>query len=199
MMPETHELPLGLLDPVDDAQAVFRAALRALSLPGEPVVCPAPAQPVTGLMPGTAALLLALTDQETPVWWNTGGPLDWLRFHTGARVAAAPGQAQFGVVSAAGPGTALGQFNTGSDEQPERSATVLIELPGLTGGPAVEWSGPGLRVPSMRRLSGLPAGFWRQWAENHAGFPSGVDVLFVCGHQLVGLPRTTRAVEREAA
>jgi alpha-D-ribose 1-methylphosphonate 5-triphosphate synthase subunit PhnH len=76
---------------------------------------------------------------------------------------------------------------------------MLIELPGLTGGPAVEWSGPGLRVPSLRRLSGLPAGFWLQWAENHAGFPSGVDVLFVCGHQLVGLPRTTRAVEREAA
>jgi hypothetical protein len=53
MMPAMHELPLGLLDPVDDAQAVFRA-LRALS-PGEPVVCPAPAQQITGLMPGTAA------------------------------------------------------------------------------------------------------------------------------------------------
>ncbi len=122
-MPATHELPLGLLDPVDDAQAVFRAALRALSLPGEPVDCPAPAQPVAGLMPGTTALLLALTDQETPVWWNTGGPLNWLRFHTGAPVAAAPGQAQFGVVSAAGSATALGQFDAGSDERKARMRT----------------------------------------------------------------------------
>lgn len=197
-MDASRDLPLGLLDPVDDAQSVFRTALRALSLPGEPVRCPAPGQSVAGLMPATAALLLALADQETPVWWNLDGPAHWLRFHTGAPMARVPGQAHFGVVSAAGSGVALAQFNSGSDEQPECSTTVLIELPALADGPAVEWSGPGLREPSMRRLAGLPADFWQQWAENHASFPRGVDVLFVCGHHIVGLPRTTLAIERRA-
>ncbi|MBK8766135.1 MAG: phosphonate C-P lyase system protein PhnH [Burkholderiaceae bacterium] len=196
-MPAMHELPLGLLDPVDDAQAVFRAALRALSCRvsrSRARRCAA----VTGLMPATAALLLALTDQETAVWWNSDGPSGWLRFHTGAPAARVPGQAQFGVIRAAGPFEAFARFNTGSDAQPERSATLLIELPALTGGPAVEWSGPGLRAPTLRRLAGLPADFWRQWSDNHAMFPSGVDVLFICGSDIVGLPRTTRAIEREA-
>ena len=198
MMDALSELPLGLRDPVHDAQSAFRAALRALSLPGEPVRCPALDEPVAGLMPATAALLLALTDQETAVWWNSDGPSGWLRFHTGAPAATAPGQAQFGVIRAAGPFEALARFSAGSDAQPERSATLLIELPALTGGPAVEWSGPGLRAPALRRLAGLPADFWQQWSENHATFPSGVDVLFVCGCHIVGLPRTTLAIEREA-
>ena len=196
-MDTMSDLPLGLRDPVHDAQAAFRAALRALSRPGEPVSYPISGPPVAGLMPATAALLLALTDHETPVWWNHDGPLRWLRFHTGAPAVTEPGQALFGVVRAGGAAALLTQFNPGTDAQPERSATVLIELPALCGGSAVQWSGPGLREPVVRRLAGLPAGFWRQWSNNHGLFPGGVDVLFTCGHDIVGLPRTTRAIERE--
>lgn len=66
-----------------------------------------------------------------------------------------------------------------------------MELPSLTSGEASVWSGPGLRAPRGVQLAGLPASFWTQWQANHAAFPSGVDLFFVHGRQLVGLPRTT--------
>jgi alpha-D-ribose 1-methylphosphonate 5-triphosphate synthase subunit PhnH len=47
-------------------------------------------------------------------------------------------------------------------------------------------------------IEGPSAQFWAQWQANHAAFPRGVDVLFTCGADAVGLPRTTR-VSRLAA
>lgn len=188
---ELGELPLGFADPVGDAQSSFRAALRALSHPGETVECPAAAPEVAGLMPATVALLLALTDHETPVWWAHGGPARWLRFHTGARAAARPVEAQFAVFAQAFSVLDLTPLSAGTDESPERSATLLIELPSLVGGAAAVWSGPGLREPRAVHLAGLPERFWVQWQDNHARFPSGVDVFFIGGRHIVGLPRTT--------
>ena len=197
-----HDLPLGFVDPVADSQSTFRAVLRALSRPGEPVECAASAPAVPGLMPATVALLLTLTDHETPTWWADGAPAHWLRFHTGAPVAARPMDAQFAVFRHASAAQAnaghtralprLDEMSLGTDESPERSTTLLIELPSLAGGAAAEWSGPGLREPGRVHLAGLPEGFWAQWHDNQARFPSGVDVVFVSGRHIVGLPRTTR-------
>jgi alpha-D-ribose 1-methylphosphonate 5-triphosphate synthase subunit PhnH len=185
------ELPLGFADPVADAQAVFRAALRALSHPGEVVECGAIGAPVEGLMPATAALLLALTDTETRVWWAAPGPVGWLRFHTGAPPAARAQDAPFAVFGLGQTLPPLGALDAGSDESPERSTTLLIELPSFEGGVRTEWFGPGLREPRQVALAGLPEPFWADWLDNHAAFPSGVDVFFVCGRSIVGLPRTT--------
>ena len=70
--------------------------------------------------------------------------------------------------------------------------TLLIELPGFEGGPALEWRGPGIQQVRRVALQGLPADFWTQWQANHAAFPQGVDIVFTCGEQALGLPRTTR-------
>ena len=85
----------------------------------------------------------------------------------------------------------LSSLNAGTNQAPERSTTLLMQLPSLTGGAATEWSGPGLRTPRVVQLAGLPASFWAQWQDNHGAFPSGVDVFFAHGSQLLGLPRTT--------
>jgi alpha-D-ribose 1-methylphosphonate 5-triphosphate synthase subunit PhnH len=186
-------LAVGLADPVHDAQAAFRDALRALSRPGEVVVCATPAPPVA-LMPATAALLLALTDHETPVWWQRDGTglAAWLRFHTGAPPTADIRQALFAVLADAAAVPALDTFAAGSDEAPDTSVTLLVEVPSLAEGSLAEWSGPGILGTRPVRIAGLNDGFWAEWADNHARFPQGVDVLFVCGTQLIGLPRTTR-------
>jgi alpha-D-ribose 1-methylphosphonate 5-triphosphate synthase subunit PhnH len=193
MTGDLHGLALGFADPTTGAQAAFRCALQALSRPGEAVACAAPAPRVPGLMPATAALLLALTDHETPVWWGAPEPSRWLRFHTGAPPAASEADASFAVFALGVPVPALAGLRQGGDASPERSATLLIELPSFHGGPPVRWTGPGLRETRAMRLEGLPARFWTQWRDNHARFPSGVDVLFVCADEVVGLPRTTAA------
>ena len=58
----------GFADPVGEAQATFRAVLDAMARPGrlqqagERLAAPAP------LDPATAATLLTLIDNETPLW-----------------------------------------------------------------------------------------------------------------------------------
>ncbi len=187
-----HTLSPGLGDPVHEAQAAFRGVLDALSRPGQRVVI---GRPIQGLGLGAAMghLLLALTDDDTRVWWQQPGEAaDWLRFHTGASVAVAPGDAAFAVIGEMGTMPALDAFAAGSVESPEHAATLLIELPSLCEGPAVEWHGPGIRNKQTVCLAGLPASFWTQWQANHAAFPQGVDIVFTCADAVLGLPRTTR-------
>ena len=95
-------LAAGFADPVHDAQRAFRAALDALARPGQVVDL---GEAIAGLaiQPAMAHLLLALTDDDTSVWWqrNDAAAAQWLRFHTGATVA---GQADHAAFAAQGRG-----------------------------------------------------------------------------------------------
>ena len=196
-MTATPAIPsVGFTDPVHDAQRAFRGALDALSRPGRAVEI---GQPIAGLPLGAAMahLLLAMTDVDTPVWWQAEGPTHWLRFHTGAVVAAQPQHAAFAVVTQPAAMPALHDFSQGTLASPEFSTTLLIEVQSLDGGPALQWHGPGIRDAQRVRIAGLEPGFWTQWQANHAGFPQGVDVIFTCGNQAIGLPRTTRVARLE--
>jgi alpha-D-ribose 1-methylphosphonate 5-triphosphate synthase subunit PhnH len=186
-------LTVGFADPVHDAQRAFRAVLDALARPGRAVHL---GDRIDGLaiQAAMARLLLTLTDDDTAVWWQRSEPAAarWLRFHTGATVAAGPDQAAFAVIAEPQAMPPLAAFAQGTDAAPELSTTLLIEVPLLDGGTALQWHGPGLREPLTVRIAGMPAAFWNQWQANHAAFPQGVDVVFTCGAQAIGLPRTTR-------
>ena len=188
-----HTLAPGLLDGVHDSQQAFRAVLDALARPGQ-VRRIGPALPDVALGGALARLLLSLSDDETPVWWQRAdaGLPHWLRFHTGAGVAERPDAASFAVLADMGQMPKLADFASGTAAAPEFSSTLLIELPGLADGPALEWRGPGIRDVQRVGLQGLPDDFWAQWQANHAAFPQGVDIVFTCGEDALGLPRTTR-------
>lgn len=183
----------GLRDPVHDAQEAFRAALEALSRPGR---VQRMGQPIEGLplSPSLAVLLLTLTDDDTRVWWQEPSPRlqQWLRFHTGARTVADAGDADFAVLARAGEMPPLQSFSWGSPEAPGDSCTLLVEVPSLQAGVAVQARGPGIPGSTELRIAGLPEGFWAEWLANHAAFPQGVDLFFTCGEEVLGLPRTIR-------
>jgi len=183
----------GLPDGVHDSQQAFRAVLDALARPRQ-VRRIGPALPGVALGGALARLLLSLSDDETPVWWQRADAdlQHWLRFHTGAGLAERPETASFAVFTDLGQGLALSDFAAGTAAAPEFSVTLLIELPGLEGGPALEWRGPGIETVQRVGLQGLPFEFWAQWQANHATFPQGVDIVFTCGEDALGLPRTTR-------
>jgi alpha-D-ribose 1-methylphosphonate 5-triphosphate synthase subunit PhnH len=195
----TNTLAAGLQDSVHESQFAFRQALDALARPGQirHIGVPLPGVALGGAM---ARLLLSLTDDETTVHWRAGSPDDlstsslqtWLRFHTGAPVASLPSCASFVVVTQPLQAPALDRCAQGSPESPEFSSTVLMELPSLGDGPALEWRGPGIKDVQRVRLSGLPDAFWAQWQANHVAFPLGVDLIFSCAEHALGLPRTTR-------
>lgn len=188
------EVSAGFADPVHDAQTAFRAVLDALSRPGRPFAI---GQPVPGLAlgPAMAHALLALTDGDTAVWWQQADPAaaSWLRFHTGASLAATPECAAFAVLDSVAGLPPLTAFSAGSAQAPERSATLLVKVASLDAGPAVEWRGPGIQGAQTVRLAGLPNDFWAQWQASQAAFPQGVDIVFTCAGRALGLPRTTRA------
>lgn len=202
----------GFSEPGVGSQKVFRQCLNALAHPGTILTLAPDAAIPASMMPATGAIALALLDQDTSVWLSAGlsSPLvvDYLRFHTGCRLTEQPAEADFALVHSALELPALELFCQGSDEFPERSTTVVLQMAAL--GTDTMWvlSGPG--IPRQRRLSvwgsptladgGTPvsgtnefaSAFAQEWERNHRRFPRGVDLIFASGHQLCGLPRSTR-------
>jgi alpha-D-ribose 1-methylphosphonate 5-triphosphate synthase subunit PhnH len=188
----------GFADPVLDSQRVFRAVLEAMDHPGRVVEVPGSETAPDPLHPAAAAVCLTLADFETSVWLDaratTLETVAYLRYHCGCRLVAAPGQGRFAVISEPGSMPPLTAFDLGSDEFPERSTTLLVQVDGLTAGRGRRLTGPGIRVEARLEARGLPDAFWQGLRHNHGLFPRGVDVLLTAGRQLAGLPRTT-AVE----
>jgi len=191
----------GFDDPVQQSQLAFRALLDAMARPGRVVTVETEAGHPEGLAPALAAALLTLADLDTPVWLGPGFDTEtmkaWLRFHSGAPLAAKPEQAAFALLDAAQM-PALETFSFGTDESPERGATLLIQVPGLSGPSAMTWRGPGIRESVAMPFCGLDKRIWQQRAALAIEFPRGVDLYLGCGHDLVALPRST-AISFEGA
>ncbi len=99
----TSLLP-GFDNPVDDAQAVFRAALEAFAHPGRLETLPATSGQPEGLSPALTALLLTLADPDTPVWLPADVPAAaraFLRFHCSCPLVDEIGAATFVCVRSA--------------------------------------------------------------------------------------------------
>jgi alpha-D-ribose 1-methylphosphonate 5-triphosphate synthase subunit PhnH len=180
----------GFADPVLDAQASFRAALDAMARPGRIQRIAAPAEPPPGLGRAAAALLLTLADADTPVWLEDMAAADWARFHAGCPLVAAPEDAAFVFAAEAPP--ALAGLAQGSEEEPHRSATLVLEVAGLEAAAGWRLTGPGIEHSHALRVAGAPADLPAQLAANRAHFPRGVDLVLTCGDLLAALPRTTR-------
>ena len=187
-----HDIAAGFVDPPHESQRVFRGVLEAFAHPGRIVtVADAPAAP-GGLCQATAAFLLTLADRDTPLWlapeFDTAEVSDFIRFHTGAPIVGGRAEATF-AVQAHDQLLPFDTFSIGTDTYPDRSATLVIEVPALGVGPARLWRGPGIDGQASVAVAGLEHVFWLDWAANHSLFPCGVDVVFAAGSQLVALPR----------
>jgi alpha-D-ribose 1-methylphosphonate 5-triphosphate synthase subunit PhnH len=177
----------GFADPVADAQSCFRALLDAMAHPGHVYGVPFVTPPAS-LCVAAAAVVLTLVDQDAPLSLDPAlaAAQTWITFHTGVSIVA-PDNANF-VLAQALPD--LTQLSNGTDEAPEESATVILQVATLTSGARYQLAGPGLRAPSVLAVDGLPADFVARWAANHALFPRGVDLILCAGETLAALPRS---------
>lgn len=186
----------GLADPVLDAQRIFRAVLDAMARPGTIVTLPALPVAPAPLDPATMAVALALADRETTLWLDRAADgmavRQHLRFHCGCPLVPDAGDADFAIVADAMAMPPLAAFKAGSDEYPDRSTTVILQAACLTGGEGWTLAGPGIRDRAALGIAGLPPQFRRWVADNHLGFPRGVDLIFTCGTDVAALPRSTR-------
>jgi alpha-D-ribose 1-methylphosphonate 5-triphosphate synthase subunit PhnH len=193
-MTEALAIEGGFADPVMAGQRAFKAVMDALSRPGTIQRLPGEAMPPGPLPQGLAEIALTLCDHDSAVWLDAKfvaepAVSDWLRFHAGAPIVAETHEADFALAMTLPP---LADFALGSDEYPDRSTTIVLSVPSLTGGPVLRLKGPGIKTETGIDPVGLPEDFLEQWAENRALFPRGVDLLLVGPEGLIGLPRTTR-------
>jgi len=182
-------------DPVHVAQRTFRALLSALAHPGRVTtldeVFDAPAELGCALAAGAFALF----DREVAVWLPPparAGVGAWLAARTACRLVAAPAEADFAVLLDAQQALPLDRWNAGTPEDPERSASLLVRVDALSGGPPISLAGPGIENAVTIEPYGIPPRFWREWAANTASYPLGVDCFFFDACYVMGLPRTAK-------
>ncbi|ATG38474.1 phosphonate C-P lyase system protein PhnH [Phaeobacter piscinae] len=172
--------------PIQSAKA-FRAAMTAMARPGE-IKAITGATPPEGLSVAAGCLLLTLCDPDTGLYLASDvdrpAVRDWITFHTGA-LFVRPEQADFAIGgwSALAP---LDCYRIGTSEYPDRSATLIVELPCFDT-PNAELRGPGIKASTEVWLP--DAG---PFQANSMLFPLGFDTYFTAGSQISALPRSSR-------
>ncbi len=196
-MTTVAELPAGFADKVLSAQTTFRSVMDAMARPGSVQRVAAASGAPAAMMRGTAAIALTLFDHDTPVWLDpllseTSDVGKWLKFHTGAPVVADPSVCSFAVIGDARALPALDRFAFGTNEYPDRSTTVILQVESLTQGSTFELRGPGIDGAAMLQATLQPADLFERLAINATLFPRGIDVVLVADDAIVAIPRTTR-------
>ena len=198
-MTTVAELPAGFADKVLSAQSVFRSVMDAMARPGSIQRSASTAGTPAAVMRGTAAIALTLFDHDTPVWLDgrmsvTADVAKWLKFHTSAPVVTDPSIASFALVGDPENLPALDRFAFGSNEYPDRSTTLILQVESLADGAIVELQGPGIDGSAALRASIQPRDLFERLAINATLFPRGIDVVLVHDDSIVAIPRTTRLV-----
>lgn len=182
----------GFATPALDAAHGFRAAMQAMARPGSRHEV-AGAHPPGGISVAAGVLLLTLCDPETGIYLARdvdSPPLrEWIAFHTGAPIVSAQ-LATFALGSweALMP---LDHFRIGTAEYPDRSATLIVEMPSVMPVNA-SLTGPGIKERAEMTLPDLAA-----CQGNAMLYPLGVDFFFTCGSELTALSRSTTILAKD--
>jgi alpha-D-ribose 1-methylphosphonate 5-triphosphate synthase subunit PhnH len=200
-MTTVAELPAGFADKVLSAQTTFRSVMDAMARPGSVQRIVAAAGAPAAMMRGTAAIALTLFDHDTPLWLDprmseTSDVAKWLKFHTGAPVIADSSICSFALIGEARALPALDRIAFGTNEYPDRSTTLILQVESLTQGPALELRGPGIDGTAVLQAAIQPPDLFERLAVNAALFPRGIDVVLVADDAIVAIPRTTRLVAK---
>ena len=186
----------GFRQPSLDAQRIYRSLLDAMARPGTVHDLSDAPEPPAGMSRAAAAIALTLVDFETKLWLSpelVNGEADaWLRFHCNAPLVASPNEADFAFVANASKLPPFTDFCKGDARYPDRSTTVVLQLPCVTGGDVVTLEGPGIKGTIDVAPQGAPADFWTQSDVNSAQFQLGIDFFLVDDDSVIGLPRTSR-------
>src|SRR4029077_18396335 len=144
------------------AQSTFRSVMGAMARPGSVHRVAATSGAPGAMMRGTAAIALNLFDHDTPVWLDpllseTADVTKWLKFHPGAPVTASSSICSFAMIGDPRALPTLDRFAFGSNEYPDRSTTLILQVESLTQGPPLELRGPGIDGTAVLQAAIQPA------------------------------------------
>ena len=195
------ELPAGFADKVLSAQSTFRSVMEAMACPGSVRHVAATVGTPWQLMRGTAAIALTFFDHDTPIFLDAGMSQTsevarWLKFHSGAPVVADASISHFALIADPSRLSDLASFALGSNEYPDRSTTLILQVESLTWGLRYELCGPGIDGIATLQAAIAPTDLFDRLSINETLFPRGIDVVLVSGEEIVAIPRTTRLVRQ---
>lgn len=200
---ESARIEGGFAAPVLDGQKTFRTIMDAMARPGTIGKLLPGANPPAPLSTTAAAIALTLCDHDTPIWLDPAlkgveNVLAWLSFQTGAPLAHTPVDAHFALIADPAMMIALENFAQGSQDYPDRSTTLILQVDRLHGGVPLLLEGPGIERTAHLSPDPLPHHFTEQWKQNNSRFPRGVDVILAAPDAIACLPRTTRISKTKA-
>lgn len=196
-------LVAGMKNPVQATQVVFRSALKAMSEPGT-LVKIKQNNGAGELNPAMFALSLALMDQHTPLWlaadFSQPEVIKNLQFHTAVTFTHAPQAAMFAIAKADQIDD-LSVFNSGTDESPEMSCSILLQVSYLaalgdhsqSAGECtiLKLTGPGIQSYKQVCVADLSPQLLDYLTRRVTPFPRGLDFYLVSAGQLLCIARTT--------
>lgn len=189
-------------DSVLDAQSTFRAIMAAMAEPGRVSMLACLPSPPAPLSPAAAAIVLTLCDHDTPLWIDpaiagSAQAKAWIAFHTGAPITANPIEAHFALVAHPGDLIALENFAQGTQDYPDRSTTLILQVDTLQAARSLSLQGPGIETVARVAPHPLPRHFCEQWGQNNRRFPRGLDLILAAPDGVACLARTTRITGME--
>jgi alpha-D-ribose 1-methylphosphonate 5-triphosphate synthase subunit PhnH len=192
----------AFLDPVTAAQSTFSAVLNATARPGTIVRLTQPLSAPRPLSAAAGAIALTMCDPDTPVWLDADlrsspAVVEWLRFHTGARIIDEPADAAFAFVSAPDELPPFDWFGAGTPDYPDRSTTVVLLVQSFQQGSRFVLTGPGIRHEQQVQVAALPDDMPERLAANRRLFPRGIDLVLVTETDVMALPRSVRLIGGE--
>jgi alpha-D-ribose 1-methylphosphonate 5-triphosphate synthase subunit PhnH len=176
----------------DPAPGTFQAVRIALEHPGVAVHLPKFVGFPWPVNNASAALLAAWVSPETPVWtdlsWDSE-PAARLQQNCGCSLVTEPCMARVAFIADPLRILPLRQFYLGEDDQPERSTTLILQVPGFSvPNGRLRYVSGGVRR-RQARPTGLPTHFWSDWEDQRRFRPFGIDVFCTRADTMVVLPR----------
>lgn len=192
----------GFGDAALDSQRLFRAVMDAMAMPGTVQPVAPSACPPSPLGKVAGAVALTLVDADTPVWLDarlagSAAIADWLGFQSGAPIVEILAEAHFALIADPASMPSLENFAQGTQNYPDRSTTLILQVEGFEAGERLMLEGPGIEATRAFAPHPLPRHFAGQWRQNNARFPRGVDLVLAGPSGVAALSRTTRIVGRE--
>lgn len=193
----------GFSDAVFDAQLVFHRVMNAMARPGTIAQIPALACAPAPICAPAASLIAALCDSDTalylePMLTENRAITDWTAFHTGCVIVDHPADCMFALITDLAAFRDLSPYAKGTQEYPDRSSTIIIQISSFEEGETYTLSGPGIETITKVKIANLPLFFLDQWQTNRDHYPRGVDIIFVTENALMCLPRTTQMSRGDA-
>ena len=182
-------------DPELGTQQTFRAIVEALDNPGQIVQIRSKPSFPGALNLASAAIFLTLCNDGTTIWadldWNC--PItEWFQYRCGCNIVTEPCMASFALITNPMTMPPLDHFRIGDEENPDISATLIIQIEDLSVNTAINPDGTAVEKIARHSHPVVPLNSWEHRYQQSTPLFLGLDIFLTCDDTLAALPQSIK-------